>query len=244
MVERDTSIQRQVIFRIDYAQPAIVNTEDIDHIRKMLEVDYPERETQTRVNFEVSFERSGKTMKEIQSPVVILNNKLMNNRIIFEQGAIAFDIQSYEDFSKLRDQIQLVCSTLQPKNPELIIGRIGLRHIYQIILKEDHPFDWSDKISKRLLCGIDYLENRKCLTRAMGVIEFEEDDCRVKFQYGMFNSEYPNRITKKEFALDFDCYCSTKMALSSIPSELTKFNELIDRLYQRSKAENLKKDGE
>jgi uncharacterized protein (TIGR04255 family) len=63
----------------------------------------------------------------------------------------------------------------------------------------------------------------------------------MRFQYGLFNSEYPNPIAKREFALDYDCFLQSEMAFSEVPGYLTKFHDEIEKLFRESVTEELLK---
>ena len=60
------------------------------------------------------------------------------------------------------------------------------------------------------------------------------NDFYVRFQYGMFNSEHPNPIARKEFVLDFDCYTKDEQDLSDVLTLLDRFHEKIKEMFEYS----------
>ena len=64
----------------------------------------------------------------------------------------------------------------------------------------------------------------------------------------MFNSEYPNVISKKEFLLDYDCVTIGELSVNQIINTTKKFHEIIYDLFEASIDEELKElmrdDGE
>jgi hypothetical protein len=43
------------------------------------------------------------------------------------------------------------------------------------------------------------------LSRSMAQMTMNLEDRRIIFNFGIFNSEFPNRIAQKDFILDYDC---------------------------------------
>jgi uncharacterized protein (TIGR04255 family) len=80
------------------------------------------------------------------------------------------------------------------------------------------------------------------LSRSLNVIYWHSDDHLVKFQYGMQNADFPSPIAKKEFVLDFDCYSIGPIEASDAESHLTRYNELMVRLFERSIGQRLRED--
>lgn len=60
------------------------------------------------------------------------------------------------------------------------------------------------------------------------------NDFYVRFQYGMFNSEHPNPIARKEFVLDFDCYTKDEQDISDVLTLLDSFHEKIKEMFESS----------
>ena len=101
---------------------------------------------------------------------------------------------------------------------------MGLRYINQITIDEGSPFDWKGWVKANLITGLEFVDKKESLARSMGIITYIFDDFKMKFQYGMYNSEFPNPISKREFVLDYDC--STKE-----PRDLGESLDLLDRMH-------------
>ncbi len=236
---------KEVVFRLDFKQSPNLTKDFLDKIRETLKGEFPDTENQSIVTLELGVQQAERVLREKTSPVVVLLNKKTNNRMIFEPNALSFDIASYENYTKFREIVNVVISSMLAYNPSIQVSRAGLRYINQISLPDGSPFDWSNKIAEELRCGLGFPELRSNLLKAMGVWEFDQDDCRIRFQYGMFNSEYPNRISKKEFALDYDCYCTEEGPLTSVLLNMDRFHKTIKGLFDRSIGDELsKKEGE
>jgi len=76
----------------------------------------------------------------------------------------------------------------------------------------------------------------------MGVLEFNTPDYFIRFQYGWFNSEYPNPIARKEFLLDYDCSSTNEKNFSSgLISQIDIFHDAIKEIFKNSKFDELDK---
>jgi uncharacterized protein (TIGR04255 family) len=73
----------------------------------------------------------------------------------------------------------------------------------------------------------------------MGVIELNRSDYFIRFQYGWYNSEFPNPIAKKEFALDYDCYSKNEIDISEVLSQIDIYHAAIKELFEYSKEDGL-----
>jgi uncharacterized protein (TIGR04255 family) len=236
---------KEVVFRIDLKQLLSLPDDSVEKIREALKDDFPdiERQTLVTVTWEVGgpASQSEKVTRERQYPVIVVLNKKTNNRIVIEPYAIIFDLTAYTSYSNLVDTVKSVLDVAEPLNPESVASRIGLRYVNQIVISEGDPYDWRGVIADRLLCDFEVPSPKEKLIRQMSVIEFEEDESRVKFQFGMYNSEYPSRIAKKEFALDYDCYSTTEAPLRSTIGRLEKYHGIIKSLYAKSISESQSK---
>lgn len=115
------------------------------------------------------------------------------------------------------------------------IFRIGLRYINEIREKKGNPRDWKDIINPSLISiSEDFLDPEDKLVRSMHVLELKEDDYHFRFQFGMFNSNYPSRLTKKEFVLDYDCISTEDLEKEAVFNTIEKFHEIIDEWFNRS----------
>ena len=81
------------------------------------------------------------------------------------------------------------------------------------------------------------------MIRSMHLTEYSVDNMHINFRYGMFNPEYPNRLVKNNFALDYDCF--VQEAITS-PAEVTSYIErghrFIQALFEASITDALRKE--
>lgn len=74
----------------------------------------------------------------------------------------------------------------------------------------------------------------------MSQIILNYDDYTMNFNFGLFNSEFPAKISRKEFALDYDCYTEL-FEPEDIDDYLIKFNSEIKNMFERSIKNGLRK---
>lgn len=134
--------------------------------------------------------------------------------------------------------------------PSNRINGLGFRFVNQIDLKPPRkPLNWKGLIKPELTSVLDsFVVDTNNISRSLQFLEFNEEDHRLRFQFGLFNSEYPNLISKKEFLLDYDCVTIGELSVNDITKITKQFHEIIYDLFEASIDEGLKElmidDGE
>ena len=75
----------------------------------------------------------------------------------------------------------------------------------------------------------------------MNLLEFQTQVCNLKFQFGMFNSEYPNPIALKEFALDYDCSLKEELEIGEVYGKVKEFHNVATYWFEKSIGDELRK---
>jgi len=65
------------------------------------------------------------------------------------------------------------------------------------------------------------------------------DDFRMNFAFGVFNSEFPSVVTRREFILDIDCY-SEDVEPDMLFSRLDLFNTTALKYFEMSILDGLR----
>jgi uncharacterized protein (TIGR04255 family) len=123
------------------------------------------------------------------------------------------------------------------------IKRLGLRYINEIEIKENNPIEWGKYIDEKLLGGIEFAKSiERTLSRSMGQIALKEDDANIIFNYGIWNKDYPAKITDKQFVLDIDVFSSLPSDAEDfdLGSELKKLNQHADNIFEKSITDDLR----
>ncbi|MEN4007279.1 MAG: TIGR04255 family protein [Methanobacteriaceae archaeon] len=74
------------------------------------------------------------------------------------------------------------------------------------------------------------------------IIEVREDDYLLRFQFGLYNTEYPSPIARKEFVLDYDCYIEGEIDILELFKRSDECNKIIYSWFERSIQDELRKE--
>jgi uncharacterized protein (TIGR04255 family) len=225
---------RQVILRLEFLGEIDRSQQVLDDIKRAVSDILPDFETRDIVSVEMTIDQAQKTTKERRYKSFSLRNNTTNNSLVLEPSVIIFDLKKYNNYEELKGLIQRVIRNLGEQTPSIKVSKIGLRYINQIIIDDGDPFDWTKLIKEPLICSLNFIKDRSELSRSVGVMELNKSDYYVRFQYGWFNSEFPNPIAKKEFLLDYDCYSKNETDISSIIGQIYILHEEIKNLFDQS----------
>ena len=78
------------------------------------------------------------------------------------------------------------------------------------------------------------MDKKDSLARTIGIISYNFNDFVMKFQYGMYNSEFPNTISKREFVLDYDCSTKESRDMIETLDLFDKMHELVEEKFYNS----------
>ena len=232
---------KNVILKLDFLGELKLTRQFVDNMKRIVSNDFPEFEPQEQVSLQVmiKMDESEKTTKEKRSKSYRFSDTTTNNSLTLERDAIIFDMKKYNGYEDFRKIIQKVIQTVETENPSAKLSRTGLRYINQLIIDEGNPFDWNEFVKEPLISSLEFIENRNELSRLMGIIELNISDYFIRFQYGWYNSEFPNPIAKKEFALDYDCYSKNEIDISEVLSQIDTYHTAIKDLFEYSKEDGL-----
>ena len=115
------------------------------------------------------------------------------------------------------------------------VKRFGLRFINQIELDKPNPFSWEEYINQDLLAAFNIAEDKTKISRIFSnIIQNYDGDMLLNFQYGMHNPDYPSRIKKKIFILDFDAFIQGVMEKDFVQAEFDSAHSRIETLFEMS----------
>jgi len=244
MKYRDNCL-KQVIFRLDF-------TREIDQSRKLSNSFYNEdirkifslKQDLEGVLAEVSFTTEEGSNKISQSQRKQTSYRFTEDSkskiLVLEPSVLILSILKYIDEEELYKIINPVISQFKATYGNIIVKRMGLRYINNIIIPEGNAFDWSTLLDGKLTSGLEFPRDRNEISRLMSSMELKREDYAIRFVYGMFNSEYPNRIARKEFALDYDCYTREETELKDIDDKVKLFHDEIIKLFEESIGQGLR----
>lgn len=172
----------------------------------------------------------------------LFSNKEKNKIIGVTSDSLFLEYkQHYVDFQEFKEDFEFMSSNFFKIYPVGVITRIGLRYINEIKISEGNPLEWDGLIRKELIEHLKFFKEKSGLARSMQLVEIVKDDYKLRFKYGLFNSDFPAKISRKEFVLDFDCITLNELEQSGIMSTASKFNEVITDFFEDSISDGLKK---
>jgi uncharacterized protein (TIGR04255 family) len=221
-----------VIFRIDFPKQLIVSW---NNLKKEFEKEFPKNNQIIKQSVELQIKDFKHTTKQEKLTAWQFMNKNEEKKIVIDSESLTVEIYKYKGFDDLFNTIKFVLNIFEKYHNIEIINRLGLRYINQIEFKPPKkPLNWNGLINSNLTCVTDHIFNKKSLSRSLHFIEMNEKDYRLRFQFGMYNSEYPSTIVNKEFVLDYDCISVDKILPNQIENTTNKFHEIIYKLFEDS----------
>jgi uncharacterized protein (TIGR04255 family) len=240
-----TNYLRNVIFRIDFSQQLLPNKKSIDSFYNLIKGYFPKREVLKGkvLHTQIVTKKDGNKVTQQEQNVtnykfsdenqtkILMLEPLSNINLVFNV---------YKNSEELKNTICLIIDAAIQIYGDIEIKRTGLRYINDIYLSEGNPFDWAPFINDSLITGLNFPPENRNLSRSMGIIELIRDDHSVLFQYGMYNPEYPNKIARKIFVLDYDCYIKENLNASEINKKLEILQKDEEYLFESSIKEGLR----
>ena len=227
-----------VICRIDFIDRLNFSTGQINRLKDDISEDFPDMKDMDVSFIEVMM--SPEEDRTIRKKGKVYEFAHEGKLVRIEPECLVFEFKQYTGFDQFKKLVKKVLNSLDLSNNSVICKRMGLRYINQICLDEGDPFDWNGLIVDSLSPNIAHIENENILSRSLGWVDLTYNDFYVRFQYGMFNSEHPNPIARKEFVLDFDCYTKDEQDLSDVSTLLDRFHEKIKEMFECSILDDLR----
>ena len=152
----------------------------------------------------------------------------------------------YESYSLLREQFLDVLDTLAERFPDMRLKRLGMRYINEIRLPEADAGPglgadfWQKYVNPLLLGGLRFAANDGALARHMCSTELNYGTDRATIKYGIFNGEYPKPNRRREFVLDVDTFCVTRLAPDAVPAKLDEYHNAACSVFEAAVTDALR----
>jgi uncharacterized protein (TIGR04255 family) len=233
---------KEVIFRVDYS-PILKIMETISpDFQESIRSDFPILEP-VLLNKTTTLLGKGRTLEErVDYPEWnFYSNKERTLRLCASPEYLFVRCSKYDTFENLKQAIVKIYQPFLEAYRPLNLTRLGLRYINEINLPEGNPFDWRGLIAEPLLDVLDsFVKEKTEVARTMGQTILNKENYLLNFSYGLFNkSEFPGRISRREFILDYDCYTETVGELETI-KYLELFHDDIQSMFEQSIGDDLR----
>jgi uncharacterized protein (TIGR04255 family) len=234
---------KMVIFRIDFDKAELGKLKDFaEKINKSFPIIEEKKGEEGIINFNFKT----KELQQETSSLTTWNlyNSTKTTKIQIQPRFLTIEQSVYKESSELMSNVDIVVDFIKDFRIQTV-NRLGLRYINEIKIEDKKDLlDWVLYINKGLLGSIDFSQkNKKTIARAMGMIVFKEDFGNINFNYGLWNSAYPNAISEKVFILDIDAYSKFPLDTEGIKlSEIVKeYNKGIEAVFESSIEDGLRK---
>lgn len=232
-----------VVFKLDFPTLSDYGFEKIKEFQKLIKKEFQILEEKKGIMIEHEL----KGVEPIVSKTTemlkwMFFNKTKTRIISFENNNIIVEFKEYTHFEEYFKIVDLVTKSIFQLFPSIVSTRLGVRYINQINLEEKLPFKWNNLLNKSLLDSMNFISNKKDMSRYITLVELNKEDYQLRFQYGIANSLYPSPIIKKEFVLDYDCFTFESLEKpEEILGKVKEFNGVISNMFEKSIEDGLRK---
>lgn len=239
-----------VVFRIDFEKIDMNSISSFsDCIRKHFPISEFKVESVNTITFEAKVKKAESKVSEMGYWSFLSLSKNKELLIFPNHMSINYKNNSYLNLDELTKDFDIIFLEFIKHFSIETLNRVGLRYLNRVNLdsavKDVDKFKWSEFFSKELTSGLDFAyKNKISPTRALAQMFLKIDDVsEIIFNYGVWNSDFPSVITRKEFILDIDCY--SKFPINTNITEelkniLLKYNKDIQFIFERSITDRLR----
>lgn len=160
------------------------------------------------------------------------HSKDRQNTLTLTKDSVFIKISKYGNYEKVKTDFLLVANMLFDTFEELQVKRLGLRYINEITIKGTNPLDWNEWLVKKYLYPMSKFPDNANLSRVFNNIELNYDDYFLRINFGLHNPDFPAKIKKKNYVLDFDAYTSDILVKEDLPIKLDVFHAKIENLFE------------
>ena len=237
------SFLTQAIARIDFAEPLGLSAKGpADNIVNSLKRQFPIPERRTGLLKHLTVHLKGEPEeKTTEIREWHYYSRSRHKKLVITDHCMFIEYSKYNRFKTLRDDFLGLANVLFDTYDEVQVKRLGLRYVDTIDLDEPNPTQWSKYLIPDLLTTFTLADEQKTVARTFHVLEIlHDDESRIRFQYGMPNPDFPARIKRKVFVLDWDVYCTILLDKAELARFLVIFHERARDAFEQVITEALR----
>jgi len=235
-----TTFLAKVIVRMDYSYPITQLTKTLPNQLKTIP-QFPLSEPKDFIGTEFLISKGVIKEKATEGTTWFFHSIDRQNTVAIERDNFNISYKAFDSFDVLKQDSLHIAKVLFEVHKDFQGKRLGLRYINEIKLDENTVLDWSEYIDGKLLTQLEFPENPSLICRAFNDLELNCGDFILKFQYGIRNPDFPARIQRKNFILDYDAYSLGLQNLEDIAQNLDKLNEAIHQVFEQSICDGLRR---
>lgn len=237
----------KVILRLDFGSiPALRGEAPTPEFSKLIEERYPHVIAKPTTTLSVNVGPEGtKVAQEVTGIIWEHRKSQESNRTVslsHDFLSAEYGANEYEHFPEFLNDVGFLLEKFRALYQPASISRIGLRYINEIALNEGHPLDWDSLINPALIRGVMAVFDKDSMKmlRSAHVLHIKKDDLSLLFHYGLFNSEYPNPVSRRHFVLDYDGSVADQLPFDEVIATFTQLNKLCEDMFEQSIEDGLR----
>ncbi len=230
----------EVILRVDFAQELTslddgIRTEVHQVCLKNFPVQSKKISTENYINISQDKQLETKVINKPEWHYVDINNE---KEIIISQNCFLILYKKYINFNNAYNEfIEILKPLLSCYNVK--INRIGLRYVDTIKIDIGSTFKdwrtyWKKYIASDLVYSLNFNNCSENLARCFNSIETNYSTHMLRFQYGIYNEDYPAKNKKPYFILDTDVYSMGLFEFNDIKEDLKAFHTKAKDWFESS----------
>lgn len=237
-----TPFLKQVIVRLDFSYPVLKLARTIPQgLREAISRSFPISEPKGFIGKELIVTKGITKEKTLEGTDWYFHSMDRQKTLIVCRDNVNISYAQYDTFDVLKQDFLPIVTELFDTYDDFEGKRLGLRYINEIALPENDLLDWSDYLDERLLTSLSFPQDPRRICRAFNNLELNHGDLIIRFQYGMFNPDYPAPIRKKSFVLDYDAHLQGPQNLDDVKHSVDVFHQAIQELFEYSISDGLRR---
>lgn len=233
---------KKVIVRVDFDTPLPIATNGpAKSIYSTVKDRFPITEEKKVIGKELLIGPNATKERSIESKEWHYYGKNREKHLTISPNVMFIEYNKYEYYEMLREDFLSVSDALFNAYPKLQVKRLGLRYIDNIDIPEENPTEWDKYLKPELNTTFAIAEKKETISRAFHILEFNYGEDLLRFQFGMFNPDYPATIKKKIYTLDYDMYVAKLLDKTDIGETLDRFHKKINRSFEEIITDELRK---
>ncbi len=228
---------KEVIVRVDLASPIESLAKELpkEVVKTVLE-SFPIEEPKPLVTQEMRL--VGKEVKTTMKEMTEWNfhGRLRDKRLVIAPKAFLISYTKYLQYEMLQKEFQAIADVFFSCIGNAQASRLGLRYVNELKIPGENVLDWHDYVDARLLGMCTYSVEEAEPSRIFNIYEvvYPAQGFNMRFQFGLYNPDYPASIRRRVFVLDYDAYFQGPIDPEDIASALDRYHRAIQSLFERS----------
>lgn len=225
---------KEVVIRVDFlSEITEIQKQLPKKITTTLKELFPIPETKETIKTEFIITKQKQELRKADEFIEwSFHSKDRMKTLTVQKSAIFIKISKYDTFEKVKREFMTGVNILFETFPQVQAKRLGLRYLNEIEFPEGDPLDWQKWLKKKAVFSLSGYPEKNYAIRSVHNVEFNYDTFNLRFSFGIENPDYPARIKKCQYTLDFDAYTNDILDKEEIDANLIIFHNKIQGIFE------------